>query len=411
MKIAQVTPYDFPYPGGVTEHTIAISNALRQRGHQVHILAACSGYRGHQVPHTLPVTRHITRFPVGDTVARVGLSPLSYPRIQKILRREAYDVIHLQEPLAPSITWFALWQAKTIPNAIAIGTFHAHHEQPNWFYRNGRLIFGKLFTRLDSLIAVSNAAQDFAYRMFPGNYKIIPNGIDLNRFGKISKKAHNTTSNKNVTILFVGRLDKRKGFAVLLKAFLELKPRYPQLKLQVIGPFNTNSCQRHKKLAYKHGVTDIEFKGYISPEALPNYYHNADIFCAPSLGFESFGIVLLEAMAAELPIVASNIAGYRGVITDGQEGFLVPPNKPEAIKNALLKLLNNPPLRKKMGHAGHLRVKQYSWDNIVEKTLNVYTETMTYSKKSEYRSAYSSGYSDGYSDGVTAESNIQRRQA
>jgi len=403
MKIAQVTPYDFPYPGGVTEHTIALSNALRQQGHQVHVLAACSGYKGQHVPHTLPVTRHITRFPVGGTVARVGLSPLSYPRIQKILRREAYDVIHLQEPLTPSITWWALWQAKTVSNAVTIGTFHAHHERPNWLYRYGRPVFGKLFTKLDSLIAVSEAAYDFAYRMFPGNYRIIPNGIDLDRFGKISKKAHNTATNKNVTILFVGRLDKRKGFSVLLEAFLKLKPNYPQLKLQAIGPFNTNSCQRHRELAQQHGVTDIEFVGYIPPGALPNYYHNADIFCAPSLGFESFGIVLLEAMAAELPVVASNIAGYRGVITDGQEGFLVPPDQPEAIGNALVKLLNNPPMRQKMGQVGRLRVEQYSWDHIVNKTLDVYTETMNYSKKSGYRSAYPAG--------VTAESSIQRRQA
>ncbi len=403
MKIAQVTPYDFPYPGGVTEHTIAISNALRQRGHQVHILAACSGYGEQNIPHTLPVTRHITRFPVGDTVARVGLSPLSYPRIQKILRREAYDVIHLQEPLTPSITWWALWQAKTLPDTVAIGTFHAHHEQPNWFYRNGRSIFGKLFTKLDSLIAVSNAAQDFANRMFPGNYRIIPNGIDLNRFGKISKKAHNTTINKTVTILFVGRLDKRKGFSVLLEAFLKIKPHYPQLKLQVVGPFNPNSCKHYQMLAQQHGVTDIEFVGYISPEVLPDYYHNADIFCAPSLGFESFGIVLLEAMAAELPVVASNIAGYRSVILDGQEGFLVPPGQPDALANMLVKLVANPKLRWKMGQAGRRQVEQYSWDRIVDKTLDVYTDTMNRLTKSKYRSVYPAA--------VTTKSNMQRRQA
>ena len=403
MKIAQVTPYDFPYPGGVTEHTIALSNALRQRGHQVHILAACSGYNGLRVPHTLPVTRHITRFPVGDTVARVGLSPLSYLRIQKILRREAYDVIHLQEPLTPSITWCALWQAKTVPNAVAIGTFHAHHEQPNWFYRNGRPIFGKLFTRLNSLIAVSDAAQDFAYRMFPGNYKIIPNGIDLNRFGKILKKEHNTTTNKYVTILFVGRLDKRKGFSVLLEAFLKLKPNYPLLKLQVVGPFSSDSCKHYQDLALQHGVTDIEFVGYIPPEALPTYYHDADIFCAPSLGFESFGIVLLEAMAAALPIVASDIAGYRSVIRDGREGFLIPPNQSEALANTLDKLLTNPQLRWKLGQAGRRLVEQYSWDKIVDKTLDVYADTMNNSTKAKYCSVYPTA--------VTAESNIQRRQA
>lgn len=401
MKIALVSPYDFPYPGGVTEHTIALANGLRRRGHNVHILAACSGDKGKQVPHTLAVTHHVTKFPIGGTVARVGLSPLSYVRIKKILHQEAFDVIHLQEPLTPSITWWTLIHARTLPNVVTIGTFHAYHEQPNWFYKHGRPIFGKLFSRLNSLIAVSKAAYHFAYQMFPGDYHIIPNGIDLNRFGKTVDTHHpGAEPNKKVTILFVGRLDRRKGFFNLLEAFINIKSAYPQARLQVVGPFEPKHYRPYQKIAQARGVTDIDFVGYVSPEELPTFYHQADIFCAPSIGFESFGIVLLEAMAAGLPIVASNIAGYRSIITDGVEGLLVAPGQPAPLAKALEQLLNRPHLRHKMGQRGRLKANQYSWDLIVDKTLKVYEDTFRRTTKSHAITLYRAK-TDGH---------VQRRQ-
>jgi phosphatidylinositol alpha-mannosyltransferase len=380
MKIALVSPYDFSYPGGVTEHTAALANGLQQRGHEIHILAACSGYQGNNFPHIRTVAHKIAAIPIAGTVARVGLSPLSYIRIKKILQQESYEIIHLQEPLTPSITWWFLLLAPSLPQTAMIGTFHAYHEQPNWFYKQGRPLFGKLFARLDNLIAVSEAAYHFAHQMFPGNYQIIANGVDLKRFGRETElvSPEKVEPNRAVTILFVGRLDKRKGFANLFEAFIALKPAYPELKLQVVGPFEAPACQPYKKTARAHGVTDIEFVGYVSPERLPYFYHKADIFCAPSLGFESFGIVLLEAMAAGLPIIASDIAGYRSVITQGQEGFLTPPGQPAEISRALQLLISQPDLRQKMGKSGRLKANQFNWDSIVDKTLELYLETIQY---------------------------------
>jgi phosphatidylinositol alpha-mannosyltransferase len=379
MKIALVSPYDFPYPGGVTEHIIALANGVRQRGHEVHILAACSGYKGEICPFTQPVAHKVTTIPIGGAMARVGLSPLSYLRIKKILQYETFDVIHLQEPLTPSITWWVLWHTRHLSGTVTIGTFHAYHEQPNWLYQRGRPIFGRLFNRLDSLIAVSHPAYRFAYQMFPGDYEIIPNGIDLKRFGKsldVTPYVASPDSNKKTTILFVGRLDKRKGFSNLLEAFIKIKPDYSQLQLQVIGPFELQACQHYQKMAQIHHVTDIDFVGYVSPEQLPNFYLKADIFCAPSIGFESFGIVLLEAMAAGLPVVASNIAGYRSVITDGLEGLLVPPGQPAHLANALRQLLNHPHQRREMGRRGRSKANHYSWEHIVDKTLDIYMNTI-----------------------------------
>jgi phosphatidyl-myo-inositol alpha-mannosyltransferase len=384
MKIALISPYDFPYPGGVTEHIIALAKGARQRGHEVHILAACSGYQGETYPYTKAVTHRVMSIPIAGAVARVGLSPLGYARVKRILQYEAFDVIHLHEPLTPSITWWVLLHAPKLPKTVTIGTFHAYHERPNWLYAQSRPIFGKLFSRLDSLITVSGAAYNFAYRMFPGDYRIIPNGIDLDRFGQ---EKHSPTCScpsdqqHPLTILFVGRLDKRKGFLNLLEAFVKLKPDYPHLRLRMVGPFARKEGELYQKIAQAQHVTDIEFVGYVSPDRLPDFYHQADIFCAPSIGFESFGIVLLEAMAAGLPIVASNIAGYRSLLTDGQEGLLTPPGQPDILAGALRQLIDSPQRRQEMGQWGRLKAAEYSWDHIVDKILDVYWDTIERKKK------------------------------
>ena len=379
MKIAFISPYDFPYPGGVTEHIVGLANGVKKRGHEVHILAACSGYQGEGHPDTTTITQKVTSIAIGGTVARVGLSPWSYCRIKKLLRQKAFDIIHLHEPLTPGMTWFALMQTYALPHTVTIGTFHAYHERPNWFYARGRPFFGKFFSRLDRLIAVSPAARDFAFQMFPGDYQIIPNGVDLERFGCRGKaRAGNRgpAADNKLTLLFVGRLDKRKGFLNLLDAFLKIKPKYPYLQLKVVGPFEAKDTQSYLDIAQTHHVTDIEFVGYVSPERLPKIYHSADIFCAPSIGFESLGIVLLEAMAAGLPVVASSIAGYRSVITDGQEGLLVPPQHPESLARALSRLIDDSQLRQEMGRRGRQRANQYSWDHIVDRVLKVYQDAL-----------------------------------
>jgi phosphatidylinositol alpha-mannosyltransferase len=378
MKIALVSPYDFSYPGGVTEHTVALAQGLQQRGHQVEVLAACSGYQNTPFPNTRTVTRRVATIPIRGAVARVGLSPLSYFRIKKIFQQNVFDVIHLQEPLTPSITWWTLLQSRHLTQSVTIGTFHAYHEQPNWFYKHSRPVFKCIFAKLNGLIAVSAAAYQFAYQMFPGDYHIIPNGIDLQRFGKRAAPAipNLTSPHKKVTILFVGRLDKRKGFYTLFEAFLRLKPHYPQLRLQVVGPFTASDYGSYLQTAQAHRIADIEFVGYVSPAQIPDIYHQADIFCAPSIGFESFGIVLLEAMAAGLPIIASDIVGYQSTIINGQEGLLAPPANPGALACALEQLLNNPDQRQKMGEQGYLKANAYNWDGIVDKTLQVYADTL-----------------------------------
>jgi phosphatidylinositol alpha-mannosyltransferase len=154
--------------------------------------------------------------------------------------------------------------------------------------------------------------------------------------------------------------------------------------LWAVGPFTAKESEPYQRHAQANGVTEVEFVGYVSPEELPGFYHRADIFCVPALGFESFGIVLLEAMAAGLPVVASDIAGYRTLITAGQEGLLTPPEQPDALAVALRQLLDQPYLRQEMGRRGELKARYYSWDGIVDKILDVYRDTVERKTKARY---------------------------
>jgi phosphatidylinositol alpha-mannosyltransferase len=317
-------------------------------------------------------------------VARLGFSPRSFAQIKQIVRQEAFDIIHLHEPLAPGLNWQVLMQTRHLPRTALVGTFHAYHDQPHWFYRHGHPMLKPFFRRLDGLIAVSGAARRFAGQFFPADYQLIPNGINLPRFDRPGPAPPPNPSGP-ATILFVGRLDPRKGFKYLLEAFIRLKPRYPRLALKVAGPFEPAAARPYQNIIQAHRVTGVEFVGYVPPEDMAALYHQSDIFCAPSIGFESFGIVLLEAMAAGLPIVASNIAGYRAVITPQHNGLLALPQNPEALAAALNQLLDNPAQRLMMGRHGRATAGDYCWHKIFEKTLTVYHTTLEHKLTSTSR--------------------------
>ncbi len=374
MNIALVSPYDLAYPGGVTEHVTALADGLHRRGHQVLLLGPFSGASA-KPPWLHAVSGRVVGVPVAGATARMDASPLAYHRLRHVFRRHPFDVIHLQEPLTPGLNWWALRLAQQQPDAVTVGTFHAFHEQPGRLYRLGRPLLQRFFNKLDGLIAVSEAARSFSSHQFPGPYQVIPNGIDVRRFAPPAAPAAKLPGN-GITILFVGRQEPRKGFGTLFKAFLQLKPAVPGLRLHVVGPFEAHSRRRYLETALRRGVTDVTFAGYISPEALPACYHQADIFCAPSTGCESFGIVLLEAMSAHLPVVASNIAGYRSVISHGHNGWLTPPQQPAALAAALHKLIDNPALRQQLGRNGYQTAQQHSWDLIIDQTLRYYSDTL-----------------------------------
>ena len=368
MKIALVSPYDFTWPGGVTAHISQLSHQLITMGHQVKILAPFSPARADGLDQNFVPLGRTVPIPSGGSIARISLSAWLYRRVRNLLRRENFDVIHLHEPLAPYLPLAVLQCSKS----VNIGTFHAFHGSTRW-YRLSSPVLNHWFKRLDGHIAVSPAAQSHVGRFFPADYSLIPNGIDLSVFGAEVPPLPEFLDGK-VNILFVGRLEKRKGLRYLLEAYSRLKWDFPDTRLIVVGPGNPDKyCYR---ILAERNLQDVVFAGVVPHQLLPRYYRTADIFCSPATGKESFGIVLLEAMAAAKPIVASRIEGYSYIVNHGQQGLLSPPKDADALADALALLIQNPDLRREMGARGRTAVNDYSWSIVAQQVMDFYQSTL-----------------------------------
>ena len=368
MKIALVSPYDFTWPGGVTAHISQLSHRLTDMGHSVKILAPFSPSRiDGQEQNFIPLGRSVP-IPSGGSIARISLSAWLYRRVRRILREEKFDVIHLHEPLAPYLP-LAVLQCS---NSVNVGTFHAFHGSTR-MYRWSSPILKHWFRRLNGRIAVSPAALSHVQTFFPQDYTIIPNGIDLDFFAADVPPIPEFRDGK-INILFVGRLEKRKGLRYLLDAYSRLKWDFPNTRLIVVGPGNPDKyCYR---IMAERSLEDVVFVGAVDHNMLPRYYQTADIYCSPAIGKESFGIVLLEAMAASKPIVASRIQGYADVVTDGHQGLLAPPQDGEGLAAALARLIQDPDLRRKLGANGRADVNQYAWQKVATRVVDYYQATM-----------------------------------
>jgi len=385
MKIGLVCPYDFAYPSGVATHVTSLERCFTQMGHEVKVIAPASrpvyicGERFIPVGKPRPL-------PASGSMVRITLSMNLKSRVKGILDQENFDIIHLHEPLMPTLCPTVL----LLSHSVTIGTFHACYRKPK--YAPGKPLdgynFGKPITtmllkrwarRLDGRIAVSKPAREFASGYFPGEYEIIPNGVDVERFSPDVLPISEFCDGK-MNILFVGRLEKRKGFNYLLEAYKKIKPEIPASRLIVVGP-GTVLRRRYEKQVVEEGIKDVVFAGHVSQDELPRFYKTADIFCAPATSWESFGIVLLEAMAVGKPVVASNIDGYAGVVTHGVEGLLVPPKDSENLGQALLSLMKDESLRQEMGAKGKLKAQDYSWERIARRILDYYNKVL--SKRTE----------------------------
>src|SRR5450756_64909 len=301
----------------------------------------------HSVGSVVPV-------PVNGSVARISLSLRLSRKVKDILESESFDVIHLHEPLLPALPVTVLRHS----HSVNIGTFHAF-AQSNYAYFYGKPILRYFARRLHGRIAVSPAARDFVSVYFPGTYEIIPNGIDYERFAKVPEPFEKYKEG-GPNILFVGRLEKRKGLKYLIRAMGGVWEQFPKARLIVVGA--GRPLEDYRRLVETHGLENVEFVGFASSEDLSRYYQSCDLFCAPSTGQESFGIVLLEAMASGKPIVASDIPGYRWVVNHGVEGLLVPPKDERALTASMVRLLSEPELMARMSLAGKMRAEEFSWD-------------------------------------------------
>jgi phosphatidyl-myo-inositol alpha-mannosyltransferase len=367
MRVGLVSPYDFASPGGVNDHVRHLARQLRRLGHEARIFAPSS--RADVDFDTARFYRIGTpiAIPVNDSVARITLSFHLADRVAAIIEEERFDVLHFHEPLMPALPMTMLRMSTT----ANVGTFHAF-ARSNVGYYYGRRWLEPYLAHLHRGIAVSEPARAFLHQYFPAYpVRVIPNGVDVNVF-KPGHAPIRHLRDDSVNILFVGRLEKRKGLIDLLRGYEFMRARVPKSRLIIVG----DGPLRSKVESYisRHRVRDVVMAGYVPETVLPRYYCSADIFCAPATGAESFGIVLLEAMASGLPVVATEIEGYMSVLEPGRDSLTVQPKGWAELGAALLILARDLDLRRRMAAYGLEKARRYSWEVVAQQIVEVYEE-------------------------------------
>jgi phosphatidyl-myo-inositol alpha-mannosyltransferase len=375
VHVAIVSPYDLDVPGGVQAHVVALAAALRAGGDTVPTLApgrrppdgVTVGPGGH-----VPLGGSIG-VPFNGSVAPVALLPAAARRTVRALTDLAPDVVHVHEPAVP---WVGLAAALRSP-APAVGTFHAWSDDDR-MYRLARPLLRRVALGLAERIAVSPAARAYhagALGVPERAFTVVPNGVDVGRFSSATPLLGLLRPGDGPVLLFVGRLEERKGLEHLVRAFPILKTTRPDLRLVVVG--EGPERDRVQSLLPPSLRVDVDFLGRVDAGDLPALYAACDVFVAPSLGGESFGIVLIEAMAAGAPVVASDIPGYASVVTDGVTGRLVPPGDPRALAEALEALLANPSLRTALSSQAREGVDAYDWPSVASQVRDRYESALT----------------------------------
>ena len=367
MRVGLVSPYDFASPGGVNDHVSHLARQLRQMGHETRIFAPSSRAdvdfdtaRFYRIGSPIAI-------PVNDSVARITLSFHLANRVAAIIGEERFDVLHFHEPLMPALPMTMLRMSTT----ANVGTFHAF-SRSNVGYFYGRPFLQPYLAHLHRAIAVSEPARDFVNRYFPDfPLRVIPNGIDVDVYRPGVPPIRHLRDD-HVNILFLGRLEKRKGLGDLLRAYHILQARVPKSRLIVVG----DGPLRGRVEAYvaRHRLPNVVLAGFVPDTVKPRYYASADIFCAPATGAESFGIVLLEAMASGLPIVATEVPGYMSVLDPGRDSLTVQPKSWRELGAALVILARDAELRRRIGVYAVEKARRYSWVAVAAEVLEVYEE-------------------------------------
>ncbi|HEY1509597.1 MAG TPA: lysylphosphatidylglycerol synthase domain-containing protein [Solirubrobacteraceae bacterium] len=376
MRIALVSPYSWSYPGGVTRHIEALAERFIEQGHHVRVLAPYDPvdrlstvlHRGAtpqpvgKPDYLVPLGRTLG-FKVNGAVSNLSITPYSVATMHKELRTGGYDVVHVHEPIAPVLSWIATDQTR-LP---MVGTFHVYSQSK---LSNGVAnVLGarRVLNRLHVRIAVSEAAAWTARRFFGGHYEVIPNGVhvDPERAALVAQRPQGD----KLRIVFVGQAVERKGLPLLMRAFEALREHIPT-ELTVIGP---TADELAPMMMESH---DVRVLGKVDDDVKREELEQADVLCAPSLGGESFGMVLTEAFAAGTPVVASDIAGYRDVVRDGVDGVLVPPGDARALAEALRDIWEEPERRAAMARAAADDVRRFAWPRVADEVMQAYKEAI-----------------------------------
>ncbi len=376
MRVGLVSPYSWTVPGGVNHHIEHLAAELEERGHEPWIIApvgavtparrAVDGRRHAMAERFIPMGSAVP-VPSNGSLAYVSLSPKVFPRIDRAIRYGRFDLLHVHEPCTPLVAAAAVLFA-TSP---VVGTFHAALER-SAYYDHIRATVAAIMRRIDVKIAVSEAARAFPQSRFPADYRIVPNGVPVEKYCPAigAEKVPGR-------VVFVGRAERRKGLGVLLQAFTLLRERRPDATLVVAGATRAQVLESGRDdSALPFDLGGVEALGWVEHEEKVAQLGRAEIVCAPSLAAESFGIVLAEGMAAGVPVVASDLPGYRAVLRDGRAGRLVPPGDPVALAAALDDLLGDAEERRRLAAAGTAAAAELAWSRVTDQVIQAYEDAL-----------------------------------
>lgn len=365
MKITLSCPYAWDRPGGVQSHVRSLARTLRDRGHEVSVLApiwiaaARRDAQSELEGIRLDLTGRSVRVPANRSVAPIAFGPRGTVQVKRALDEFKPDVLHLHEPLIPSVSLLALWSF----DGPMVGTFHAAASS-NPLYKTLDPVLARAAAKLAVRTGVSGAAVEHVRRYFAGDYHLTPNGVEVARFADGAPARWGN----GLKVLFLSRLERRKGLAILIRAMGLLKV---EAELVVVG--EGPERRRCEALAHRLNVA-IRFLGRLSEPEKAAAFRRADVYCAPALEGESFGIVLIEAMASGTPVVCSGLPGFREAA--GSAAVFVPPGHPVRLAEALRLVLADEQRRKEMGRTSQRRAGEFDWSRLVPQIEDHYTTAL-----------------------------------
>lgn len=360
MRVAIVSPYSWSTPGGVNTHVSDLAEHLRRRGHEVRILGVSEG----EAPSDVVRVGRSTPIPINKGVARVAVSPAIVSRVRVALKRAQPDVVHIHEPFVSTVSIAAILASK----APVVATFHSGAETAAYNALRGAL--RPLWDRLAVRIAVSNAARGLVEEAFGPGVRIVPNGVDTEVFGRVPPPP------ADASVLFFGRLEERKGAQTVAAAWPMVLAAVPDARLTLAG---TGALESSLRVALD-GLR-VSFPGTFDRAGLLQHLGDHQVACLPAVGGESFGITLVEAMAARRAVVATSIAGYTSVIRDEPDGLLVPPNDPVALAAALVSVLTDPARRESLAAGGLARAERFGWERVTGEVEEAYDDALAMSER------------------------------
>jgi len=361
MRIGIVCPYAWDIPGGVSAHVHDLAMALQGLGHEVSVLAPADDDAG--LPSFVQSTGKPRAIRYNGSVARLSFGPRTAHRVSKWIEEGQFDVLHVHEPLAPSLSVLACWSAK----GPIVATWHSSMDRSRVLLSLVKLARTAM-EKVSARIAVSDAALTTLREHVGGDALVIPNGVDISSFK--NAKPLEGWPGEGKSLVFLGRVDEpRKGLEILVKAFPAIRERHPNLRLLIAGPGDPSHLIASLQPTDAAAVTHL---GMIADSDKASVLASGTLYIAPNTGGESFGIVLLEAMASGTPVVASNLEAFARVLRDGHAGMLFNNGDSDSLSAAVNRLLDDPNQQERLVSAGHARAKQFDWKIVANQIVEVY---------------------------------------